>query len=450
MKTVAIIGGGITGLSLAEAIQRLCKDLKPIVLEAGDRPGGKIQTRQVDGFVVETGPHGFLDKEPSVSALIERLGLSEQLVLANEESNNRYVLRQSQLRKLPLKPPAFLFSDVLPLADRLRVIFEPWVGPASPGAEESVYDFAKRRLGEGVANVLVDAFVTGIYAGDPKRLCVKSAFPKLSAFEQEFGSLIRAQKRLKKTSSGPGNLYSFKNGLGTLTDAIAKRVDVRCTQSVKRLRKKGKVFTVETDSDSYQVDAVVLATPAFEAARLSRPLGKRFADCLDEIPYAPVSVVIHGFSREFVRRPLDGFGFLVPGCESRPVLGSIWASTVFADHAPDGSVMFRTLLGGRRHPEHAQGDDAQIAQRARLQLEEMCGLDPEAQPILQEVIRWDKGIPQYELGHVARVAAADEFEAAVPGLFFTGNAYRGIAMIQCIAEAEQTAEKLGKYLDRIT
>jgi protoporphyrinogen/coproporphyrinogen III oxidase len=445
MKTVAIIGGGIAGLSLAEAIKRVCEQIQPIVFEAGARPGGKIATRTVDGFVVETGPHGFLDKEPAVRALIQRLGIADQLVCANDKASNRYVLRQSKLRLIPTKPPAFLFSDVLPLAARMRIMLEPWVAKSDHAVEESVHGFASRRLGVGAADVLLDAFVTGIYGGDPHRLSVASAFPRMVELEKEYGSLIRASMKLKK---GPGDvqMQSFKNGLGTLIDALAQQLDVRCDESIKRIEKKGAVFNLHSTTQTVQADAVVLATPAFEAARLTRPLGKRFADTLAEIPYAPVSVVVQGFAQTDVSRPLDGFGFLVPGPEQRSVLGSIWASTVFCDHAPSGMVMFRTLLGGRRAPQNAQGSDEELAQRARLELQKICGLNPDTAPVLQEVIRWDKGIPQYEMDHREKVRAADGLEESIPGLFFAGNAYRGVAMIQCIAEAEKLALRIGNQL----
>ena len=238
MKKIGIIGGGIAGLSIAEAVHEFAPSAHPVVFESSEHPGGKIQTFVKDGFVIETGPHGFLDKESRVEELIERLGLKDQVVVANENANNRYLVRHGALKKLPLKPQAFLFSSILPLAQRLRVLMEPWVA-ANPGAkEESVYDFAARRLGQGVADVLIDAFVTGIFAGDPKKLSVQAAFPMLQTMEKDYGSLIKAQKDMKARAAAKPRLLSFKNGLGTLTQALANKVEVRCGQEVQQIKKK--------------------------------------------------------------------------------------------------------------------------------------------------------------------------------------------------------------------
>ena len=446
MKKVGIIGGGIAGLSIAEAIHEFAPSAHPVVFESSEHPGGKIQTFVKDGFVIETGPHGFLDKESRVDDLIERLGLKDQVVVANENANNRYLVRHGALKKLPLKPQAFLFSSILPLAQRLRVLMEPWVA-ANPGAkEESVYDFAARRLGQGVADVLIDAFVTGIFAGDPKKLSVQAAFPMLQTMEKDYGSLIKAQKDMKARAAAKPRLLSFKNGLGTLTQALANKVEVRCGQEVQQIKKKENRYVLRTKNSSEDFDVIVLATPAHVSAKLTQTLRRKYAEQLASIPFVPVSVAVQCFHARDVQRELDGFGFLVPHLENRPVLGSIWASTVFTDHAPDGTVMFRTLVGGRRLPENAEGPDEDILQRVRSQLEHFCGLRTDAEAIVQEVIRWPKGIPQYEIGHADRVAAVDHFERDFPGLFFAGNSYRGVSMIQCISESVDVANKIQSFL----
>ena len=446
MKTVAIIGGGIAGLSIAEALQRGTEQVKPVVLEADETPGGKIKTKTENGFIIETGPHGFLDKEPAMKSLVERLGLNDQLIEANPVSDSRYVMRDGHLRKFPMKPPAFLTSDILPLAARLRLLMEPWVPKADPSVEESIHDFASRRMGGAAASVLVDAFVTGIYGGDPHKISASAAFPRLLALESQYGSLIRAQMKLKSANASGVKLLSFANGLGVLIDALADRFEVRCGQRIKQIHRRGKVFQIKSEDSSLDADALVITAPAFEDARLTEPLAPQYAPQLSEIPYASVSVVVHGFPAHQVQRPMNGFGFLIPGQEKRPILGSIWASTVFAAHAPDDMLMFRTLLGGRCHPEHAQGSKSELAARALAQLHEICGINKAAQPVLEEVMAWPKAIPQYELGHHDRVDTANKIEKAVPGLFFGGNAYRGVAMIQCVADAQNIAKQVQNHL----
>ena len=445
MKKVGIIGGGIAGLSIAEALCEFAPTVHPIVFESTSQPGGKIQTYKKEGFVIETGPHGFLDKEPRVDDLIDRLGLRNELVVANEDANNRYLVRGGGLKKLPLKPQSFLFSSILPLTQRLRVLMEPWVAANQGNEDESVYDFAARRLGQGVADVLIDAFVTGIFAGDPKQLSVKSAFPMLRTMERDYGSLIKAQKNKKAKSAMKPQLLSFRNGLGTLTQALASKVDVRCSQAVQKIQKRGSQYIIHTADSSEKFDAIILATPAHVSAKLTQGLSKKYSDQIASIPFVPVSVVVQCFRTEDIGRELDGFGFLVPHLEERPVLGSIWASTVFTDHAPEGTAMFRTLVGGRRLPGNAEGTDEEIANRVRNQLEHLCGLRPDATALVQEVIRWPQGIPQYEIGHSKRVAAIDALEQEFAGVFFAGNSYRGVSMIQCVSEAIDVSNKVQSF-----
>jgi len=445
MKKIGIIGGGIAGLSIAEALCEFAPNLHPIVFESSAQVGGKIQTYTKKGFVIETGPHGFLDKEPRVDELIDRLGLRDEVVVANEDADNRYLVSNGGLRLLPLKPQGFMFSSLLPLPQRLRVLFEPWVATNHSSKDESVYDFAARRLGQGVADVLIDAFVTGIFAGDPKKLSVASAFPMLCSMERDHGSLIKAQKEMKARAIKKPKLHSFRNGLGTLTQALAEKVEVRCEQAIQKIQRKGNRYILHTKDSSEYVDAVVLAAPAHVSGRLTQSLSKKYSKQINSIPFVPVNVVVQCFYARDIKRALDGFGFLIPHLEDRPILGSIWASTIFTDHAPDGTVMFRTLLGGKRLPENAEGSDEEILQRARHQLEDLCGLNPRALPIVQEVIRWPMAIPQYEIGHSERVAAVDRFEREVPGLFFAGYSYRGVSMIKCISEAIDVSNKVQAF-----
>ncbi len=457
MKTVAIVGGGIAGLSVAEALERSDLPAKVIVLEAASEPGGKIVTRVEDGFVVETGPHGFLDKEPKALALVERLGLTSQMIKANDASANRFIFRAGRLRKLPGSPPAFLRSDILPLLGKLRIALEPFIPRYSGGGEESIWDFARRRLGRMAADVMVDAFVTGIYGGDPKRLSASAAFPRLIELETQFGSLIRAQIALAKqrraagqeagaTGAPGGSLHSFDRGLGTLTSALAARVDVRCDHRIERLERTDDRFRLVGSGEDVEADAVIITTPVDATAKLTAPLAEEQTSTILEIPYVPVAVVVHGYRAEDIGQPLDGFGFLCPGGEGRAILGSIWASTVFDGHAPDGSVMLRTMLGGARRPEAAEGSDEELLERARNELIAVMGLAPDARPTFGRVIKWSAGIPQYVHGHASRVAAADEIEARVPGVFLGGNAFRGVSMIQCIADADRVADRVLAHL----
>ncbi len=464
-KTVAIIGGGISGLSAAHAIRRVAKEsgheVRVIVYESAEKVGGKITTEVSDAFVVESGPHGFLDKEPTAMALVHRLGLQDRLRRADDSSAHRFVLRAGRLRSVPTSPPAFLAGDILPLPGKLRVLFEPLVPKRESREDESVYDFARRRIGRAAADVLVDAMVTGIYGGDPRKLSLPAAFPRMRELEDQYGGLIRAQlqlakaKRLESGSSrgapgaagAPGGvIHSFDRGLGVLIDALAQQAgaEIRLQAPADRLERiKDGDFVVTAAGDRQVAHAVVITTPAPVTAALLESFGhaasEAAAQALRGIEYANVTVVVQGFTATDFGSKLEGFGFLVPNGEGRQILGSIWASTVFADHAPHGTVMLRTLLGGARHPEYAEGDDETLSARALGELRAIMGVPASTRPIFERIIRWPAGIPQYELGHGARVSAVDRAEAEVSGVFIGGNAVRGVAMVQCVKEAERVA-----------
>jgi oxygen-dependent protoporphyrinogen oxidase len=349
-----------------------------------------------------------------------------------------------------------LASDILPLSAKLRVLFEPFAPRKPNGVDESVFDFAARRIGVGAAEVLVDAMVTGIYGGDPRALSLRSAFPRMAELESEYGSLIKAQialararRRLpSKTGSqhaagAPvGTMFSFKDGLGELTRALASRLEVRTGSSVERLERIGDRFRVSGSGATLETDAVVFAIPAYDASRILEPHAAEEARAIGGIPYAPVAVVVQGFRREDLGAELDGFGFLVPGGERRRVLGSIFASSVFPEHVPEGFVMMRSMIGGARHPELLHAGDDEVSEIVRGELASLMETHVRKTPTFERIVRWPRAIPQYNLGHSDRVEAADAIETRVPGVFMTGNAFRGVAMIACIVDADRTSERI--------
>ena len=458
-RTVAIVGGGISGLSVAEAVERRSAaagtPARALVLEAEAEPGGKIRSKREAGFVVDTGPHGFLDKEPLMFELIDRLGLTGALVRADEASARRFIVRGARLREVPMSPPRFLTSDILPLFGKLRVLLEPFARARPEGVDESVHQFAARRIGTKAAEILVDAMVTGIYGGDPKALSLKSAFPRMFELETEYRSLIRAQiaiakekKQLPARAGQPtGTLCSFTEGVGAVTRALAERHEVRTGAEVRRIEPAGAGFRLHGAGDPVDADAVVLAVPAYAAAELLGPHVPAASAAFGDVPYAPIAVIVQTFAKDAVRS-LDGFGFLAPHLERRAVLGSIWASTVFPIHVPDGTIMFRTMIGGARSAKLLEHDDAELLALAKSELAVFSGLDPEAKPLLERVIRWDRGIPQYTLGHEDRVEAADAVERELPGCFVTGNGFRGVAMLTCVADADRVATRVAEQLGR--
>jgi oxygen-dependent protoporphyrinogen oxidase len=460
-RTIAIVGGGVSGLAAAETVVRSSEaagaPIRPIVLEADSSPGGKIKSARHEGFVVETGPHGFLDKEPAVFELIDRLGIRASLIRANDAAERRFIVRAGRLRELPGSPAKFLVSDILPFMARMRVLGEPF-SRSRPDREESIWEFAARRIGPGAADILVDAMVTGIFGGDPKKLSLASAFPRMFELESQYGSLVRAQLAIAKekkragakagTAGAPtGTLHSFKEGLGEIVGALASRVEVRTGFSASRIRVDGQSFVIEGSGEPVSADAVILTVPADTVRTLLAEHSESNAEEIGKIPYAAVSVVVQCFKPEDLEIS-SGFGFLAPHCESRKIMGTIFASSVFPAHAPEGTVMLRTMLGGARAPELAEGDDETLFSRARAELSALIGLNAAATPIFQRAIRWPSAIPQYTLGHASRVAAADAIEKQIPGLYMAGNAFRGIAMIASIADAQKVAQRSVEHLSR--
>jgi oxygen-dependent protoporphyrinogen oxidase len=406
---IAVLGGGVAGLAAA---YELGKEHEVTLFESRDRTGGNIRTEELDGYRIEWGPNGFLDNEPNTLKLATELGLEKRVVRARDVASRRFIFRAGKLRELPSSPGAFMFGDCLPLGARLRVMLEPWTRPTQE-ADESVREFAKRHLGAGAADILVDSFVTGVFAGDPSRLSLKSAFPKLHKLESEYGSLIRGAKG---RGFGPkGTLTSFDEGLQVLVDALTERVDVRLSHPA-------------TAIEQGEFDRVVCSMPAHAASPLlDEPLG----GLLEKIPTAPVVVVALMFENGLPSVP-DVFGFLVPHGQDLRILGALYDSSIFPGRAPEGGRLFRVLLGGRRDPGIMELTDEAILATALLDLERAWGAVPA--PSAHRVIRWPKGIAQYEQGHAARLEA---IEAATPDwLRLTGSSYRGVALNACLLEAK--------------
>jgi len=473
---VVVIGGGLSGLASAFRIEEVAKrrgiPLQLTLLEAGASLGGKIQSHQKDGFVVEAGPNGWLDSKPGTVKLVHDLGLDDQVVAADENSKLRFLYLKGGLQALPASAGSFFRSSLLPFSAKLRIMTEPFrsKGPA----DETLSDFGRRRLGRVAVERLLDPMVKGIFAGDVEALSVSAAFPAVKKLEQEYGSLVRGMmakgkarkaeaKALAKRESlegaassgqpeasrggatGPGgHLHSMVGGLSQLIDGLAAKIEgeLRCDACVTRLTRLETGWRVETEAESFEAEVVVIATPAPAAAALLAPLDQSLAAPLLETPYASVAVVATAFPRGAIGHELKGFGFLVPSRENRKILGSLWTSSIYPGHrAPAGYDLMRTLVGGARAPELVSLDDKAMLELVKAELEHTMGLRW-VPPTHMEIIRWPAAIPQYIVGHLARVEALQsEIAARHPGLILTGNHLHGVGMNDCTADAERVAER---------
>jgi oxygen-dependent protoporphyrinogen oxidase len=456
---VAVVGAGVSGLALGFQLQQRGVDV--CVLEAHERAGGNIRSERRDAYLCEWGPNGWLDNEPATGRLIDVLGLGEQVVRASDAAALRWIVRDGKLRALPMRPSAFLGSDVLSLRGKLRVLTE-WAQPARrDGGDESVFDFAARRIGREAAEVLVDAMVTGIYAGDSRSLSLRSTFPRMHDMESQHGGLFKAMRAVRRERrargdkakgggpAGPaGTLHSFAGGMQSIVDALVRRLGqrLRLGTTVERVapRPGGWRLTLSHAStpvpEALECDSLVVASPAWSAAALLRELDAPLADALAAIPSAPVAVVCLGFRDTDVQHVERGFGFLAPGCEKLPVLGTLFDTWVFPSRSPDGHVLTRTMIGGAREPGALQEDDAQLVERAVSILGLL--LDVRADATMSYVVRHPRGIPQYVVGHGEIMRRIDERTSTHPGLFLCGNSYRGVAMNACIKEAESLAKQI--------
>jgi oxygen-dependent protoporphyrinogen oxidase len=449
-----VIGAGIAGLTAAFRLQQRGRRVQ--VLDAAERAGGVIGTRVRDGFLYETGPNSTLDTTPLIDALLGDLGIAAERRNANAVAATRYIVRGGKLTPLPTSPGAFLKTEAFSLGAKLKLLREPFVAPAPADVEESIAAFVRRRLGTEFLDYAIDPFVAGIYAGDPERISVPAAFPRLHALEQKYGSLIKGQirgarerRKSAEKAKNAAQSFSFARGMQTLTDALAGKIDVRTGVRVARIvRGDDDTFTVEADSDagplSVTARSVIIATPARAAAALVRPLDAAAAAALDAIDYAPVAVAASAYARADVAHPLAGFGFLVPKKERRSILGTLFSSSMFDGRAPDGAVLLTSFIGGRRNPDLPARPDAEIARIVHDELVALVGA--RGAPRWTEITRWPRAIPQYDLGHLERLAPLAVTEAALPGLRFCASYRGGLSVGDCIKSAHATAEAIDAQL----
>jgi oxygen-dependent protoporphyrinogen oxidase len=463
---VVIVGGGLSGLSLAFRLRERLPTAHLTVLEKRLTPGGNIVTANRDGFRVECGPNGIFDAKPSTLQLCRDLGLGDRLIVASDAARlNRYLFLDGRLRALPRSLVSFITSPVLSWRGKVSLLMERYRSrPADVPADESVAAFARRRGGDEVARILADAVVTGIHAGDPEVLSVNAAFPRLAQFEREYGSVTRGvaaarrQRRKDAVARGerpqPQRLWSFRDGLQVLVDALRDRLGsaVVTGVGVRRVRRKDNRWVVRGNGqDAWEADAVVLTANAHEQAAMVANLDPMLAEEMLAIPYSRIAVVAAGYRQADVTQRFDGFGYIAPQNARRDLLGVQWCSAIFPDRAPPGMVLWRALCGGWHRREMIDWPDERLVEAVRNELRIAMGVV--AAPAFVHVARWPTAIPQYLIGHLDRVRRIEDRVAACPGLFVGGNAYHGVAMNDCTEQAVVLADRVAEWLgerDRVS
>ena len=441
-----IIGAGISGLARAWQLHRDGQDCT--VLEQSALPGGAMRSHRDGEHLAEEGPNSILLNSLEIEAFLDSIpGLNASIIEAFPEAKKRFIVRDGKPHAVPMGPLSAITTPLWSFAGKLRVLKEPFIGPAPAHGEESVADFVRRRLGDQLYRYAINPLVSGIYAGDPEKLSLPHAFPKLHALDQNHGGLIRgaiAKLRAARANKGPKprkRIISFKNGMAELPEKLAAALGdhLHTAVSIQSIRKLDAQWTViwkqpDGSLNEQAFDTLILTVPAHRAAHLpfdSVLQGQLTA--LEAVDYPPVSVLSLGFKRSEVAHPIDGFGALVPECEGRKILGVLFPSSLFPHRAPEDEVLLTVFVGGERQPECATADTDTLLGTVLPELEQLLGVT--GQPTFVHHKHWDKAIPQYKLGYGAHLAEMERIEQLNSGLHLAGNYRTGISVTYCLEAA---------------
>ena len=441
---VVVVGAGVSGLALATFLRAAPDAPDVLVLEAAPHPGGNVRSDREGGRILDRAANGWLSGEPAMERLLDLLDLRADLVPASSAAKERFVWADGRLHPVPLGPVALARSDLLTFGEKLRMLREPFV-PRGDASEESVAEFARRRLGPAVVDRLVGPMVAGVFAGDPEALSLAAAFPRMAELEHEHGSLFRAMAKLGGGGAPRGHLTTLRRGAGQLGERMAERLGdrVRLGCAVTAIEPRPRGWRLETARGPLDADVRALAAPAHVQAPLVRSHAPEAAAALDAIPYAPIAVVMNAFAEWSFRTPPRGFGVLRARGEPLATLGTLFTSRFFPHEAPAGEVFLRSMVGGAIDPVDA--DDDVLRKRVLEDLDRMFGLVGE--PTFTRIVRHPRGIPQYTRGHLARVSTIRSAESA--DLFFTGSHLEGVGVKDCVRAGEAVAARIRAALSSV-
>jgi oxygen-dependent protoporphyrinogen oxidase len=452
MNPVVVAGAGISGLALAFELRRL--GVPVVVLESASRAGGKIESDHKDGFLCERGPASFLDRSGALTGMVKALGIHQSLVYASDAAERRLVAADGRLHDTPATVGEFARTQLLSWSGKLRASLDLLLprGPSARGGDESVAAFARRRLGTQAGERLLEPLVSGLYAGDPDRVSLPSAFPLVAQMERAQRSFMLAMRKefAQARKKAAPRLASFVAGLDVLTSALASSLDgdLHLEARVVGLAKQSDGFRVFVDEKgqtwSLVAPAVILAVPAYVAGPLLVDLDTALVEPLAQIPYVPVTLVHLGYPQAALPAPVDAYGFFVPPSEPLRVLGGIFPSQFFSGRAPEGFHLFSVRTGGARHPEALTAPDADLTALADGELRGLLHL--KGAPSFVHIVRHEKALPQYTLGHMDRVAALEEGQRRHAGLFFHGNAYHNAGVPELVSRSLKLAERVAGFV----
>ncbi len=444
MNPIVILGGGIAGLSCAWRLH--ARGLPVLLLEKSERAGGVIQSVRRDGFLFDLGPQSFLSSEPLLE-FISELGLDGELLRADPRAP-RFVLLNGSLTRVPLGPPQLLTTPALSLGTKLMLFSEPFRKTQPPEPDESIAAFVRRKFTQEMLENLASPFVSGVYAGDAEKISLRAAFPSAYKWEKQFGSVLRGAMKSRPPKDRPkATLCSFRAGLGAFPETLAAKLGPNLLTQTRVLNIARSAenteapfrLTLEANGKQEQLDAsaLVLACPAYSAADALESIAPRSAEELRGIEYAPVGVVSGGYRSVQVANPLEGFGYLIPRKAGRSTLGTVWNSSLFPGRAPVEHATITSFIGGATNPEILSQTEDDLAGVVERETHAILGI--QGAPVIRNVSRYVRALPQYNLGHTRRIAAARGALAQIPRLFLAGNYLDGPSISATVESALKRA-----------
>ena len=463
-RRVAVIGGGIAGLAAAHRLVELSRERQqPIeltLLEAGTRVGGAIGTERRDGFVLEAGPDSFISEKPWAIKLCERIGFTPRLVGTRDENRRTYVVHNGRLHSLPdgfllLAPTQFwplVVTRLFTWPGKLRMAMDLLLPRGPQRSDESLGSFVTRRLGREALERVAQPLVGGIYTADPDDLSLAATMPRFLEMERKFRSIIWAMWTAQRRAPAAGRamsgarwslFVSVDDGMQSLIDALTQRLPegaVRLHTAVSAVRREQSWKLTTTGGETLEADAVILATPAHQSARVVSDVDPQLANELRGIPYASSATVSLAYRDDQIPGALDGFGFVVPLVEARSIVACTYSSMKYPGRAPGGHVLMRCFVGGAMQQSLFEQDDETMVGSVRRELRELLGITSD--PLLTRIHRHAQAMPQYRVGHLDRMRRIDACLAHHSGLAVAGNAYRGVGIPDCVHTGEMAAEQV--------